>query len=122
MLDHDESCGFPQTPCDNRDHKVLVHKACGKPIQVRFCGCRRSDHGYTFDPQRGWWVHYVCGWPTRAWFEANGKDAPLDLQGVKPTTYHEYQPVPKVPKQAYEALTEEQRRANEVGVGTWVRD
>jgi hypothetical protein len=87
---------------------------------MRFCGCTPS--GYTFDEQRGWWVHYVCGWPTRAWYEASGGPAPEMLAGVRPVTLHEYPAVPRIPKKAYERLTEGQKRLNDAYAGEWVRD
>ena len=63
LLDHPGGCEFPAGICTVREHRVTTHKSCGRPIRMRFCGCIPS--GYTFDHARGWWVHYVCGWPTR---------------------------------------------------------
>jgi hypothetical protein len=122
LNEHDETCGFPVHQCENDDHRIWIHRACGRPVSMRFCGCSGSDHGYTFDRASGWWVHYVCGWPTRTWFERNGQLRLLELEGVKPITYHEYKPVPKSPSRPYEALSDEQRRWNERAVGRWVWD
>ncbi len=85
-----------------------------------FCGCLPS--GYSLDVERGWWVHYFCGWPTRAWFEAAGRPAPDHLAGVKPVTYHEFAVVPRSPKKTYERLTDEQRRLNDAYAGSMVWD
>jgi hypothetical protein len=85
-----------------------------------FCGCLPS--GYTFDRERGWWVHYWCGWPTRAWFEAAGSPAPVHLRGIKPATYHEFVIVPKSPKSVYSRLTDEQKSLNDGFAGTYVWD
>src|SRR5450759_1931384 len=50
LLDHDETCGFPVSPCSVRAHRITVHKGCGRPMPVRFCGCQPS--GYSFDVER----------------------------------------------------------------------
>ena len=122
LLDHDESCGFPVSPCSVRAHRVTVHKGCGRPMPVRFCGCQPS--GYSFDVARGWWVHYYCGWPTRAWLTGHGHLPSADLLGVRPATFHEFVPVPrsKSPKSVYARLSDEQRRLNAAWTGGWVRD
>ena len=119
---HDEACGFPRRRCDNDKHRVWVHRACGRPVRMRFCGCSGSDHGFTYDDVRGWRVHYVCGWPSRQWFEHSGSPPVPGLVGVKPVTYHEYRAVSKNPSRPYAALSEEQRRWNEQAGGTWVWD
>lgn len=87
---------------------------------VRFCACPPS--GYTFDPERGWWVHYPCGWPTRAWYEGAGQPAPHHLLGMRPVTVHEFVSVPRGPKSKKDPLSPEQRRLNDAMVGQWVRD
>jgi hypothetical protein len=120
LLDHPGGCQFPAGICTVRAHRVVVHEACGRELRIRFCACIPS--GYTFDEERGWWVHYVCGWPTRSWFEASGQPAPDNLAAVKPATFYEYPVVPSVPKKAYSRLTEEEKRLNDAFVGAWVRD
>jgi hypothetical protein len=122
LLDHDETCGFPVSPCSVRAHRITVHEGCGRPMPVRFCGCQPS--GYSFDVERGWWVHYYCGWPTRAWLTAHGALPPDDLLGIRPATFHEFVPVPRStsPKSAYAHLSDEQRRLNAHFTGGWVRD
>jgi len=87
---------------------------------MRFCGCTAS--GYTFDVEREWWVHYTCGWPTRAWYEAAGRPAPEPLAGQRPVTYHEFVVVPRAPKQTYDRLSEAQKRLNDTYADAWVRD
>jgi len=89
-------------------------------MPFRFCGCLPS--GYTHDWERDWWVHYSCGWPTRAWLTEAGHLPPAELLGVKPVTYHEFLVVPRTPKAAFARLTEEQRRINAAWAGRWVRD
>ncbi len=81
---------------------------------MRYCDC--GDPGFTLDPERGWWVHYICGWPTRGWFEACGTPAPEPLAGLRPVTYHEFPIVPD------KQLTPEQRVVSRAHAGTWVRD
>lgn len=120
LLDHDETCGFPVSPCSVRAHRITVHKGCGRPMPVRFCGCQPS--GYSYDVARGWWVHYYCGWPTRAWYEGAGKPAPDHLLGMRPVTLHEFVSVPRGPRTKEDPLTPEQRRLNDAQVGQWVRD
>ena len=78
--------------------------------------------GYTFDVERGWWVHYSCGWPTRAWYEAAGKPAGEDLLGMRPVTLHEFVSVPRRSKGKADRLTPEQRIRNDAQIGNWVRD
>jgi len=87
---------------------------------MRFCSCPPS--GYTFDPEREWWVHYHCGWPTRAWYEGSDRPAPEQLLGVRPVTYHEYVSVPRGSKKQPDRLSAEQRRLNDAQIGGWVRD
>ena len=87
---------------------------------VRFCACPPS--GYTFDTDREWWVHYYCGWPTRAWYEGANKPAPAHLVGLRPVTYHEFVGVPKGPKAGSDPLSPGQRRLNDAQIGQWVRD
>ena len=67
-------------------------------------------------------MHYVCGWPTRAWYEGSGRSAPEALVGLKPTAYHEYQSVPMTPRVKYDRLTPDQKLKNRAAVGTWVWD
>ncbi len=123
-LDHREGCEFPTGICAVRAHRITVHEKCGRVVPVLFCGC--GSTAFTFDPERGWWVHYVCAWPTRAWYEGAGRPPALpDLVGVRPLTYHEFVPVPRVPKRArnvVEPLTPEQRQVNDVMVGQSVWD
>lgn len=85
-----------------------------------FCGCLPS--GYTFDVERGWWVHYYCGWPKQAWFDAEGKPAPDHLAGIKPVTYREFVIVPRSPKTTYQRLTDEQKALNDAFAGAMVWD
>ena len=120
LLDHPGGCEFPEGVCTVRAHRVAEHEACGRELQMHFCGCKPS--GYTFDEARGWWVHYVCGWPTRAWYETAGRPAPDSLAGLRPVTLHEYPVVPRSPKKPYERLTEKQKLLNDNRRGTWVRD
>lgn len=88
--------------------------------------CRCGSSAFTFDPERGWWVHCVCGWPTRAWYEGAGRPAaPKRLVGIRPVTYHEFVAVPRIPKSAKtvaDPLTPEQRAINDAMVGQSVRD
>lgn len=101
-------------------HRVTVHKVCGREVAIRFCACPPT--GYTFDIERGWWVHYFCGWPTRAWYEAAGRPAPDHLLGMRPVTLHDYVSVPRGPKSKDDPLTPEQRRLDTAAIGGWVRD
>ena len=120
FLDHPGSCEYPTRVCTARAHRVTVHKVCGREVAVRFCTCPPS--GYTHDIERGWWVHYFCGWPTRAWYEAAGRPAPDNLLGMRPVTLHEYVSVPRGPKSKDDPLTPEQRRLDAAAIGGWVRD
>lgn len=120
FLEHPSGCDFPLGICTVRAHRVTVHKNCGRELAVRFCACMPS--GYTLDPERGWWVHYYCGWPTRAWYDATGQPAPDHLFGLRPVTLHEYVSVPRGPKSKADPLTSEQRRLNDAQIGNWVRD
>ena len=122
FIDHLDGCGFPEERCEIDSHRRLVHDACGRVLAMRFCGCGGSDRGFTLDAARGWWVHYVCGWPTKAWYESSGKPAPSKLLGLKPVTYHEYQLVPSTPKVEFERLSAAQKRSNRLAVGRWIRD
>lgn len=118
MLDHDEDCGFPEKRCANDRHRMAVHDACGKLILMRYCACGSS--GFTHEPARDWWVHYVCGWPTRAWYTTSGKHAPEPLRGIKPVTYHEY--VPVTGKRLLARLSPDGQKRNRASAGTWVWD
>ena len=120
LLAHPGGCEYPVAACTVRAHRLTIHDACERPVVMRFCECLGSE--YTFDPERRWWVHCVCGWPTRAWFEGSGKRAPPDLLGLRPATYHEFVPVPRTPRAAYDTLTKEQKKQNAARKGTWVRD
>lgn len=120
FLDHPGGCEFPLGVCTVRAHRVTVHQACARELAVRFCGCPPS--GYSFDPERGWWVHYSCGWPTRAWYEIAGRPAPDHLLGMRPVTLHEFVSAPRGPKSKRDPLTPEQRGLNDAQVGQWVRD
>jgi hypothetical protein len=122
LNEHDEDCGFPLRRCENDEHRIWKHQACGRPVAMRFCGCTSSDHGFTLDIVRGWWVHYDCGWPSRTWFERQENPVPAGLEGVKPVTYHEYRIVPRSPKRPYDALSEQQRRWNDEMGGRWLWD
>jgi hypothetical protein len=119
-LDHPGECEFPGGTCTVRAHRVTVHEKCGRELAVRFCGCLPS--GYSFDPERGWWVHYLCGWPKKAWYEGAGRSAPDHLVGIRPVTYHEYLGVSRGPKSKTDPLTRERRRQNDALIGSWVRD
>lgn len=114
LLDHPTPCEFPDRPCTAREHRVTVHRQCGRSLLMRYCGC--GADGFSLDPERGWWVHYVCGWPTRAWFAAAGQPAPDDLAGLRPRTYHEFPVVPD------KQMTTEQRAISRRFAGGWVRD
>jgi len=120
FLDHASGCEYPTGVCTVRAHRVKVHDKCGRELVMRFCGCMPS--GYTLDTERGWWVHYSCGWPTHAWYEAEGKPAPESLLGVRPVTLHEYVSVHRGPKKKPDPLTPEQRLLNDARIGGWVRD
>jgi hypothetical protein len=120
LLDHPGGCEFPVGICTIRAHRITVHAACGRPLRMRFCGCAPS--GYSYDRKRGWWVHYICGWPTRAWYEQAGKPASEHLAGARPVTYHEFADVPKPPKKGPDPLGAEQRARNTAYTGRWVRD
>lgn len=120
LLDHPGGCGFPRGLCTVRAHRVAVHARCGREIRMQFCGCPPS--GYTFDPERGWWVHYYCGWPTRAWYEGAGRPAPEHLLGVRPVTVHESVSVHRGNKRKPDPLDPEQRDLNDAMLGQWVRD
>ena len=114
LLDHPTPCAFPDGICSERSHRVTVHHKCGRELLMRFCGC--GDTGFTLDPARGWWVHYACGWPTRAWFEGSGAPAPEHLAGLRPVTYHEFPVVPD------KQMTDEQKAVSRAHAGSWVRD
>ena len=120
FLDHPTDCEFPTGICTVRAHRVTVHRKCGRELAIRFCGCVPS--GYTFDAERGWWVHYHCGWPTRAWYEVAGKPAPDDLLGIRPITLHEFASVNRGSKKKPDPLTPERRVQNDAQIGNWVRD
>ena len=122
LNEHDDDCGFPLCRCDNDQHRTWVHRACGRLVRMRFCGCTGSDPAFTWNEDRGWWVHYVCGWPARGWFELEGRAAPLALEGAKPVTYHEYRVIPKNPARPYRALSDLQREWNGEAASTWVWD
>jgi hypothetical protein len=118
LLDHDEECGFPEQRCTDAAHRMRVHDGCGRPVPMRFCACAPS--GYTYDVDRAWWVHYQCGWPTKAWYTGAARPAPEHLLGLKPVTYHEY--VPVTGKANLELLSSSARRRNKVASGGWVWD
>jgi hypothetical protein len=114
LLDHPMPCAFPDGACEVRSHRVTVHAKCGRELLVRYCGC--GDTGFTLDPARGWWVHYACGWPSRAWFETTGSPAPDELAGLRPVTYHEFPVLPD------KQMTDEQKVVSRAHAGAWVRD
>lgn len=120
FFDHPDGCAFPDGVCSVRAHRVTVHARCGRELLMRYCGCGAT--AFTHDLERDWWVHYVCGWPTRAWFDAAGRPAPDHLAGMRPVTYHEFVAVPESPRTTYERLGEAQRIANKARAGGWVRD
>ena len=122
MLDHPGGCDFPKGICEATAHRMTVHALCGRPIEMLFCGCTGSDHGYSHDEARDWWVHYACGWPTQAWFEVAGRQVPDHLRGVRPVTFHEFPVVPRNPKAAYSRLDEHAQKVNRDFAGRWVRD
>lgn len=114
LLDHPTPCAFPDGVCTERSHRVTTHAKCGRELLVRYCGC--GGTGFTLDPERGWWVHYACSWPTRAWFEATGVPASDELAGLRPVTYHEFPVVPE------KQLSNEQKVVSRAHAGAWVRD
>ena len=120
FLDHPSGCDFPNGICQVRAHRVTVHAACGREVPIRFCACPPS--GYQFDPERGWWVHSTCGWPTRAWYEGAGMPAPEHLRGMRPVTLHRFVSVPRGALSKPDPLTPEQRERNDAHVGQSVRD
>ncbi len=120
LLDHPDECGFPDRLCSVRNHRMTFHDRCGLPLQMRFCGCGAT--GFTFDLDRRWWVHYACGWPTRAWYASAAQTAPDHLVGLRPVTYHEFVAIPETPKASYSRLNERERDINRKRAGTWVRD
>ncbi len=120
LLNHPGDCGFPDEVCAVREHRVTVHSACGLELLMLFCGCGAT--AFTLDPERGWWVHYVCGWPTQAWYDAAGRPAPEPLAGLRPVTWHEFPVIPQTPKAVYRRLDERQRAVNQARAGTSVRD
>jgi hypothetical protein len=120
LLDHPGTCEFPAGICTVREHRVTVHTTCGRELQMRFCGC--GGAGFTYNVERDWWVCYMCGWPTQAWYEACGSPAPDDLAGVRPVTYHEFAVIPTSPRRIYDRLDERGRALNRERAGTWVRD
>lgn len=122
ILDHPGRCGFPIQRCEEDGHRLVRHEECGRPVAMRFCGCGKATSGFTFDRERGWWVHYQCGWPTRAWYEGSGRPAPPQLLGIKPITYHEFVAVPRAPKATYLRLTAEQKVINDEFAGRWIWD
>jgi hypothetical protein len=122
LLDHGPDCAFPAGPCGTPAHRMSLHETCGRPVEMLYCGCTGGEYGYSFDPERGWWVHFRCGWPTRLWFEAAGRPAPERLRGIRPTTYHEFQVVSRSPRAAYGRLDERGRTLNSTYAGGWVRD
>ncbi len=122
LLDHGSGCGFPEASCRVPEHRMTVHAECGRPVEMRFCGCTHPDFGFTLDPDRGWWVHPPCGWPTRAWFAATGSRAPERLRGLRPVTFHEYVPIRRTPKARYQLMDDGQRAVNAASIGRSVRD
>lgn len=120
LLDHPGECEFPDGICSARAHRVTVHAKCGRELRMRYCGC--GGTGFSYDPERGWWVCYMCGWPRRAWYEAAGSPAAEHLAGVRSVTYHEFAVIPTAPKATYARLDERERAINRARSGTWVRD
>ncbi len=64
----------------------------------------------------------MCGWPTRAWYEAAGQPARDDLLGLRPVTAHEFVSVPRGPKGKADPLTPDRRTRNDAQIGRLVRD
>ena len=120
LLDHPTPCEFPEGICSVPEHRTTIHRECGRPLLMRYCGC--GSTGFTHDIERDWWVCVWCGWPTRAWFEAAGKPAPVHLAGLRPVTYHEFVPVTGTAKQIAKRLDERQIELNGRFAGAWVRD
>jgi hypothetical protein len=121
LLDHGDACGFPESRCADSSHHRFVHQSCGLPVEMRFCDCR-GEYGFTYDRDRGWWVHVACGWPTRAWYGGNGSPAPPSLAGLKPVTWHTFAVVPKSPKAPWSRLSPMQQAWNDAYAGRWVWD
>ena len=113
LLDHPTPCAFPDGACEVRSHRVTVHAKCGRELLVRYCGC--GDTGFTLDPARGWWVHYACGWPTRAWFETADRPRLMSC-GAAPGD------LPRVPVLPDKQMTDEQKVVSRAHAGAWVRD
>ena len=122
IVDHGDGCAFPEGPCEVTAHRTTKHEPCGRLIEMLLCGCHGGEFGFSYDPERDWWVHFACGWPTRAWYKAAGRSAPDALRGLRPVTYHEYPVIPRTPKARYEQMDERQRKLNAAFVGRWVRD
>lgn len=120
LLGHPGGCAFPEDVCSVREHRITVHRHCGRPLLMRYCGC--GSTGFTHDTERDWWVCVWCGWPTRAWFQAAGTPAPEHLTGLRPVTYHEFVPVTGTPKVIASQLDEREIELNRRFAGTWVRD
>lgn len=120
LLGHPGGCEFPVGICSVREHRTTIHKHCGRPLLMRYCGCGGTC--FTFDVERDWWVCFGCGWPTRAWFRSAGTPAPEHLAGVRPVTYHEFVPVMGPAKQVAKVLDEREIELNRRFAGTWIRD
>ncbi len=80
--DHDFGvCGWPERRCQIPEHRQTWCRRCRRAIRVRFCNCA-GEYLYSYDRDRDWWVHSVCGWPTRKWFEAAGEPVPNSVDGT----------------------------------------
>jgi hypothetical protein len=74
-------CGWPERRCSMPEHRRSWCRACLRVVRLCFCHCA-GDWRFTYDRDREWWVHAVCGWPTQAWFSASGAHTPDLLDGT----------------------------------------
>ena len=74
-------CGWPERRCSMPEHRRSWCRVCRRVVRLRFCHCG-GDWRFTYDRDREWWVHAVCGWPTQAWFSASRADTPDLLDGT----------------------------------------
>lgn len=98
--DHDYgSCGWPEAACQKPTHRRLWCRGCSSPLDATACRCadqtddtgvsHAGPEGFTFDPDRNWWVHAGCGWPTTpiltAWRAGTGAGPNADNLDGTPT-------------------------------------
>jgi len=74
-------CSIPEHRCSIPEHRRSWCRACRRVVRLRFCHCA-GDWRFTYDRDRQWWVHAVCGWPTQAWFSARGAQIPDWIDGT----------------------------------------